>query len=559
MAFHGMENDQLIFDGESFDEQIRNSGLVNSLSNPIFPLETQVCFIHLTMQEFLAAKHATEEFAPAELKKFISDHVRSGKWHLVLQFIAGLLGKRIKMEKEYKECLLAFAESIDVNFDGGIMVEKKNHNVFVMKCLREVDSEDIVKDVFETTETSSEVNLSIDNSLSPDECAAITFSVQMMKNVVNVVCINLTKALFEEVLQFLQRRCVNSLRLVWSEHFRDEQERIWGTLSQATTVCTIQHEHSKLTTLELTRVDLSSSFKGLETGNLNQLKSLSLHRCTISSHEIKILCDAFNNGSTECTELRELKLSNDPIADEGASVLFETLIDGLRGLTSLSMPACHFTDECIPSLCKALQDERCQLTDLGLGLNAIGDEGARELFENGLTNKHCKLTNLTLANCSLTHECIQSLCKAPQDERCQLTDLDLSFNAIGDEGARELFENGLTNKHCKLTNLTLANCSLTHECIQSLCKALQDERCRLDDLHLGLNAIGDEGARELFENGLTKKHCKLTKLSLEFCSLTHECIQSLRKALQKERCQLTDLRLYELDEGVRHWSNKRTL
>ena len=165
------------------------------------------------------------------------------------------------------------------------------------------------------------------------------------------------------------------------------------------------------------------------------------------------------------------------------------------------------------------------------------------MFENGLTNKHCKLTKLSLDNCSLTHECIHSLRKALQDERCQLTDLDLEYNAIGDKDARELFENGLTNKHCKLTKLSLNECSLTHECIHSLCKALQDERCQLTDLDLRYNAIGDKGARDLFENGLTNKHCKLTKLTLEGCSLTHECIHSLRKALQDERCQLTDLRL----------------
>ena len=556
MAFHGIENDQLVFDEESFDEQIRNSGLVNSLSNPIFPLKTQVCFIHLTMQEFLTAKHATEAFAPAELKKFISDHVRSGKWHLVLQFIAGLLRKRIEVEKEYKGCLLAFAESIDVHV-GKIMVEEKTLNAFVMKCLREVDNEDIVKEVFETTEISGEVDLYIDR-LSLDECAAITFSVQMMKNVVNVYSFDMTNALFEEVLKFLRRRCVNSLNLAGSKHSGDEPERIWDTQSLETTLCTIKHKHSKLTELNLTKVDLSILFKDLETGNLNQLKSLCLDRCRIGSHQIKILSDVFNNG--QCTELRELTLSNRRIADEDASVLFETLIDGLRGLTSLSMSNCHFTHQCIPSLCKALQDERCRLTDLDLGYNAIGDEGARELFENGLTNKHCKLAKLSLEFCSSTHECIQSLRKALQDKRCRLTDLDLAGNKdIGDKGARELFENVLTNKHCKLTKLSLRKCSLTHECIQSLCKALQDERCQLNDLDLSVNAIGDEGARELFENGLTNKHCKLTKLSLANCSLTHECIHSLCKALQDERCQLTDLRLYELDEGVRHWSNKRTL
>ena len=93
------------------------------------------------------------------------------------------------------------------------------------------------------------------------------------------------------------------------------------------------------------------------------------------------------------------------------------------------------------------------MTHLDLSINDNCDKGARELFENGLIHEYCKLTKLSLEECSLTHQCIPSLCKALQDERCQLTSLDLICNAIDGEGVRELFENGLTNKHCKLTKL----------------------------------------------------------------------------------------------------------
>ena len=193
-------------------------------------------------------------------------------------------------------------------------------------------------------------------------------------------------------------------------------------------------------------------------------------------------------------------------------------------------------------MCKALQDGRCQLTDLDLTDNAISDKGAREVFENGLTNEHCKLTKLRLSNCSLTNQCISSLCKALQDERCQLTDVNLENNAIGDQGARELFENGLPNEHCKLRMLFLSRCSLTNQCIPSLCEALQDERCQLTDMDLSENDIG-EGASELFENGLPNEHCKLRTLFLDDCSLTDQCIPSLREALQNERCAFTELSL----------------
>ena len=570
-AFHGMENDQLVFNEELFGEQLRNSGLVNSLSNPIFPLKTQFCFIHLTVQEFLAAKHATETLAPAELKKLISDHVRSGKWHLVLQFIAGLVGEKLKMEKEYKECLLAFAESIDVN-GGKIEVREYNHNWFVMKCLKEVDNEDIAKDVLETNEISGEMDLIVDDRASPDECAVITFSAKIMKNVVNFLGSNLEGAVFVEVLEFLQKRCVNSLDLLWSifanhdkpEHTesvtKDHAERTLSTLSLATTGCTIKHKHSKLVTLKLHfsnrfrfEVDLSTMFKDFEAGSVySQLECLSLSHCGIRSRQMKILCDIFNNGHH--TKLRELGLKFNAISEEDVRVLSGTLVNGLRGLTSLRMYSCSLTDECMHSLCKALQDGRCTLTDLDLLRNDIGDKGARELFENGLTNEHCKLTKLHFANCSLKKKCIRSLCKALQDERCQLTDVNLSFNAIGDEGARELFENGLANEHCKLTKLLLDDCSLTNQCISSLCKALQDERCQLTDVTLRHNAIGDEGARELFENGLPNEHCKVTKLSLRHCSLTNQCIPSLCNAMKNERCQLIDVDLSGNaidDEGAR--------
>ena len=549
-AFCGIENDQLVFNEDLFDEQLRNSGLVNSLSNPIFQLKTQFCFIHLTIQEFLAAKHATETLAPAELKKLISDHVRSGKWHLVLQFVAGLVGEKIKMEKEYKECLLAFAESIDVD-DGKIIVHKYNHNEFVMKCLKEVDNEDIAKDVFKTNEISGEMDLRVNQRASPDECTVITFSAKIMKNAVNFIGANLKKAVFQEVVEFLQKRCVNSLQLSWlmfSDDEPDQAERALSTL--ATTGCRIKHKHSKLTRLELRcincfgcEVDLSTMFKDFKTGSVySQLECLSLRDCCTSSRQMKILCDIFNNGHH--TKLRELGLNNNAIGDEGVRVLSGTLVNGLRGLTSLRMHNCSLTDECMHSLCKALQDGRCQLTDLHLTSNAIGDKGVRELFENGLTNEHCKLTKLDLANCSLTNQCISSLCKALQDERCQLTYVDLIDNAIGDEGARELFANGLPNEHCKLTKLCLHSCSLTDQCIPSLCNALQDERCQLTDVNLSNNDIGDEGASELFGNGLINEHCQLKTLRFRLCSLTDQCIPSLCEALQDERCALTELWLH---------------
>ncbi|CAB4044961.1 Hypothetical predicted protein, partial [Paramuricea clavata] len=243
-----MENGQLIFDQELFDEQMKKSGLLNSLSNPIFPIQTQFCFIHLTIQEFLAALHVTETYAPADMNEFITNHIRSGKWHLVLQFIAGLLGKKIKMfYRDYIECVLAFAKNCDV------IHGKHNLNVnqvLVMKCLREVDDEEIVKDVCETTAMNDVVKLRVDG-FHPSDSAAVMFVCKHMKNLTQLYFRNYADC-FREFLQLLQKRCINILELM--EGFGDKDKHIGaGPVFSALmkSHCTLNHKHTNLTFLML--------------------------------------------------------------------------------------------------------------------------------------------------------------------------------------------------------------------------------------------------------------------------------------------------------------------
>ncbi len=165
-------------------------------------------------------------------------------------------------------------------------------------------------------------------------------------------------------------------------------------------------------------------------------------------------------------------------------MLFNTLIKGPRKLTVLHLSECSLTGRYVPALVKTLQGEHCQLVQLSLGGNEIANEGVRLLVDNVLTKEHCKLTDLDLAYCSLTRQCISTLCKALQDKRCELNVLSLGDNDIGDKGACVLFKDALTKKNCKLTELRLDRCGLTDKCIPTLCKTLQDERCRLKTLRL---------------------------------------------------------------------------
>jgi hypothetical protein len=423
-----------------------------------------------------------------------------------------------------------------------------------MKCLRETDSEVITQEVCETTAINDACVVELYTTHYSNRCwAAVTFVCKHMKKLSNL---KLMMGLFghcpSEILGLLLRkRCLNELEIHNLSRFVIFTDRI-DVLSNVFSAlmelnCTLDHKHTKLTSLILRRSAITTEAglpvvcKFFENGHASQLEQLNLDCNEIYLHQITKLCEVLH--TRHCPNLTYLNLRHNLIGNKGAKVLFFTLTKGLCKLYRLAVELCDFTNKCIPTLVKALQDERCQLTDLSLGFNHIGDRGACMLFEDALTNEHCKLTALNLERCSLTDQSIPCLCKALQDERCQLTDLSLEGNAIGDESACMLFEGALTNEHCKLTELNLDECSLTDQCIPSLCKALQDERCQLTVLSLENNAIGDKGVGTLFEDALMQEHCKLTELQLNGCSLTDQCIPSLCEALKDGQCILTKLSL----------------
>ena len=55
------------------------------------PRKSQFCFIHLTVQEFFAAKHLVNTKTKRKIKRFVCSHIKHCTWQVVLQFVAGLL------------------------------------------------------------------------------------------------------------------------------------------------------------------------------------------------------------------------------------------------------------------------------------------------------------------------------------------------------------------------------------------------------------------------------------------------------------------------------------
>ena len=541
LAFYGMENDKLVF-SDLVDDEMKKSGLLNCLSDLIFEIQTQVCFIHLTVQEFLAAKHIIETKEPEDIKEFISLHVKDGKWHLVLQFLAGLLGRKMKMCKQYRSCALFFSTLFD-DYKGRGICRLGLHNILLMKCLRETEDENIAQ---ETAANSSLKHVSwiepgISNPLSPSDWVAVGFVSKHLHNLTDLHLSDLpTVQCSQAATRLLKERCIQKVTLIFCNLGDLSLVHLMNALMESE--CHVDHQHSKLTELTLTGNNYTDSgvfhlTEFLKNNGGRCMESLSLKNSRISPCGISNLCEILF--SDICNQLTVLDLSFNPVADSGVAVLCETLIEKQSKLNRLFLYHCSLTSECIPWIVKVLIDEHCDIIDLSLGYNVIRNEGVRKLC-CALLTKNCSLAKMNLSICLLTHECTIALLEALGSGHCGLTNLHLSGNEIGDEGVAMLCC-AVRKNQCKLTELSISGCALTDKCIPSLCGALGDVRCSLTKLDVGRNDFSDKHL--LLSDALRSQHCCLKFLKIS-CEIAKEKAKRLFCDVEEsEHCKARGLKI----------------
>ena len=458
VAFNGMKNGQLVFNKQLFDAEMKQSGLLNSLGNPIFPLQTQFCFIHLTIEEFLAARHVTETLAPKEIEEFVCAHFESAKWHLVLQFIAGLLSEKVKTSgSEYNDCIMTFAQNLVIRDDRTMHLNDFNH-MLVVKCLREVDDEDIVRQACEsanlnlvTRMSSSERNTNT-KLRSRSVWVAMTFLWKHLKNLRSLQVSHITPLdnRFIDVSEFVKERCLESLELsalgsLWRLDY------LLANLMNSE--CKLNHEHTQLKSISLSidlpDSDVSKLCAFLENKPGCCLQRLNLSSCWLTgSSGISRLCDVFKN--EYCKDLKYLDLSFTKLSNNDVSLLCYC-----TSLNELVLDYCFVTAECVNFLCIFLCREQCKLKVLSLSMNTgIGDRGVLLLCSGALKKKECRLVELRLASCELTDLCVINVCETLQDRHCLLSKLCLDDNCFSEEGKSALRE-VVNHEVCKARHLKI--------------------------------------------------------------------------------------------------------
>ena len=406
IAFNGIKEGRLIFESHEVKD-LESNGLFHRLPDarerPLGERREQYCFLHLTIQEFLAAKYLVDTYSSKDLQKFVSDHIQHGGWTVVMQFVAGLLDEKEDKSTDIFSDLLPSKTStkkVEINFS-----EDSEERSETLSCWPAYgEDEPLVLILFNCMYENKASGRKVREKLAKIGCNALNFRQCSLSHLDCLALVHALKSV-EGILDF---------------DLSENNLRSLGCIEIAKLLPGNEHNQG-----------------------LCKLKRLNLNSNHINAEGVKHLSTALTH--TNC-KLNSLNLGYNFIQVEGVKHLSQALTHTNCKLNSLNLWHNNITDEGVKHLSTALIHTNCKLNSLDLRANNITDAGFKHLCK-ALTHTNCKLNSLNLWNNNITDQSVEHLSTALTHTNCKLNSLNLKYNEITQKG-RNLLNS--MNINCKV-------------------------------------------------------------------------------------------------------------
>ncbi|XP_067451639.1 NLR family CARD domain-containing protein 3-like isoform X2 [Thunnus thynnus] len=488
LAFEQLEKGNIMFYQEDLEQcglDVTEASVSSGVCTEIFKREIVFfqkkvyCFVHLSIQEFLAAVYMyhcytsnnTEvlkgflgkdyrhrESKPKGFPKNISAYFRNKD-----VFLRKAMEKSLKSENGHLDLFVRFLHGLSLESNqsllGGLLGQTENSPEIMQRAINNL----------------KEMNTNV----SPDRSINIFHCLMEMND----------RSVHQEIQKFLKSE--------------NRSEKKLSVIHCSALAYMLQMSEDVLDELSLKKYNTSKEGRQRLIPAVRNCREAQLSDCGLSETHCEVVASALKSNPSH---LRVLNLSKNKLQDSGVKLSAALESPNCR-LETLRLSDCSLSEISCASLASALKSNPFHLRELYLSGNKLQDSGM-ELLGDFLKSPHCRLKTLGLSRCSL-FSCA-ALASALKSNPSHLRELNLSDNKLQDSGVKLLCD-FLESPHCKLETLILWGCRLSKISCASLASALQSNPSHLRKLDLRGNNLRELDVIQL--SGLKKsQHYRLETL-----------------------------------------------